>query len=86
MILNLFLGREPSVASYLILSFCSYFWRQLSSGVAGRFEIFLIGYFLYYSPRPAKFTERPRPGVQMICSSFSAGKIFFLPNSPLKVV
>lgn len=37
----------------------------------------IVNFFLYYSPRPAKFTERPRPGVQMICSSFSAGKIFF---------
>lgn len=24
--------------------------------------------------RPSKFIERPRPGVQMICSSFSAGR------------
>ncbi|GAB5571679.1 PH-interacting protein isoform X1 [Prionailurus iriomotensis] len=28
-------------------------------------------------PRPAKFTERPRPGVQMICSSFSADFHFY---------
>lgn len=26
------------------------------------------------SQRPSKFTERSRPGVQMICSSFSAGE------------
>ncbi|KAK2507744.1 hypothetical protein MC885_000988, partial [Smutsia gigantea] len=30
---------------------------------------------LKFSPRPLKFTEKPRPGVQMLCSSFSVGKI-----------
>lgn len=83
MISNLFLGREPSIASYLILSY-DYLLKQLISGVSP-FGIFLIFYFLYCSPRPAKFTERPRPGVQMICSSFSAGKIFFLCKVHLKL-
>ncbi|XP_036104418.1 PH-interacting protein isoform X4 [Molossus molossus] len=36
---------------------------------------------LLLSPRPAKFTERPRPGVQMICSSFSAGGMFLATGS-----
>uniref|UniRef100_A0A8D0GIV0 Pleckstrin homology domain interacting protein n=1 Tax=Sphenodon punctatus TaxID=8508 RepID=A0A8D0GIV0_SPHPU len=33
------------------------------------------------NPRPSKFTERPRPGVQMICSSFSAGGMFLATGS-----
>uniref|UniRef100_A0A673MM65 PH-interacting protein-like n=1 Tax=Sinocyclocheilus rhinocerous TaxID=307959 RepID=A0A673MM65_9TELE len=31
--------------------------------------------------RPSKFIERPRPGVQMICSSFSAGGMFLATGS-----
>lgn len=30
--------------------------------------------FFFLSNRPVKFTEKPRPGVQMLCSSFSVGK------------
>ncbi|XP_076874728.1 PH-interacting protein isoform X2 [Brachyhypopomus gauderio] len=36
---------------------------------------------LKFGPRPSKFTERPRPGVQMICSSFSAGGMFLATGS-----
>uniref|UniRef100_A0A8C3RED8 Pleckstrin homology domain interacting protein n=1 Tax=Cyanoderma ruficeps TaxID=181631 RepID=A0A8C3RED8_9PASS len=36
---------------------------------------------LKINPRPTKFTERPRPGVQMICSSFSAGGMFLATGS-----
>ncbi|XP_015203672.1 PH-interacting protein isoform X1 [Lepisosteus oculatus] len=36
---------------------------------------------LKFSQRPSKFTERPRPGVQMICSSFSAGGMFLATGS-----
>ncbi|XP_064196631.1 PH-interacting protein isoform X3 [Anguilla rostrata] len=35
----------------------------------------------FSSQRPSKFTERPRPGVQMICSSFSAGGMFLATGS-----
>ncbi|KAI4883177.1 hypothetical protein NFI96_033131, partial [Prochilodus magdalenae] len=31
--------------------------------------------FRYVRDRPQKFTERPRPGVQMVCSSFSPGTV-----------
>ncbi|KAG9348519.1 hypothetical protein JZ751_002255 [Albula glossodonta] len=34
-----------------------------------------------FSDRPHKFTERPRPGVQVICSSFSAGGMFLATGS-----
>ncbi|XP_072525328.1 bromodomain and WD repeat-containing protein 3 [Salminus brasiliensis] len=34
-----------------------------------------------FSDRPQKFTERPRPGVQMVCSSFSPGGIFLATGS-----
>lgn len=73
---QLVLGREPSVAFYLILSFCNYFLKQLIFGLADPFGDIVNCLFFVFSPRPAKFTERPRPGVQMICSSFSAGKLF----------
>uniref|UniRef100_A0A4W4HN02 PH-interacting protein n=1 Tax=Electrophorus electricus TaxID=8005 RepID=A0A4W4HN02_ELEEL len=36
---------------------------------------------LKFGPRPSKFTERPRPGVQMMCSSFSAGGMFLATGS-----
>uniref|UniRef100_A0A8B9JZI7 Bromodomain and WD repeat domain containing 1 n=1 Tax=Astyanax mexicanus TaxID=7994 RepID=A0A8B9JZI7_ASTMX len=34
-----------------------------------------------FSDRPQKFTERPRPGVQMVCSSFSPGGMFLATGS-----
>ncbi|KAG7470510.1 hypothetical protein MATL_G00114580 [Megalops atlanticus] len=39
-----------------------------------------------FSDRPHKFTERPRPGVQMICSSFSAGGMFLATGSTDHVI
>uniref|UniRef100_A0A673MM54 PH-interacting protein-like n=1 Tax=Sinocyclocheilus rhinocerous TaxID=307959 RepID=A0A673MM54_9TELE len=36
---------------------------------------------LKFGCRPSKFIERPRPGVQMICSSFSAGGMFLATGS-----
>ncbi|KAL4661021.1 PH-interacting protein [Arapaima gigas] len=39
-----------------------------------------------FSSRPSKFTERPRPGVQMICSSFSAGGMFLATGSTDHVI
>uniref|UniRef100_A0A673MKD6 PH-interacting protein-like n=1 Tax=Sinocyclocheilus rhinocerous TaxID=307959 RepID=A0A673MKD6_9TELE len=36
---------------------------------------------LKFGQRPSKFIERPRPGVQMICSSFSAGGMFLATGS-----
>uniref|UniRef100_A0A8C4HYF5 PH-interacting protein n=1 Tax=Dicentrarchus labrax TaxID=13489 RepID=A0A8C4HYF5_DICLA len=36
---------------------------------------------LKFGQRPSKFTERSRPGVQMICSSFSAGGMFLATGS-----
>uniref|UniRef100_A0A8C2T6Z9 Bromodomain and WD repeat-containing protein 1 n=1 Tax=Coturnix japonica TaxID=93934 RepID=A0A8C2T6Z9_COTJA len=34
-----------------------------------------------FSNRPVKFTEKPRPGVQMLCSSFSVGGMFLATGS-----
>ncbi|XP_064158821.1 bromodomain and WD repeat-containing protein 3 isoform X1 [Anguilla rostrata] len=39
-----------------------------------------------FSDRPHKFTERPRPGVQVICSSFSAGGMFLVTGSTDHVI
>ncbi|XP_018604343.2 bromodomain and WD repeat-containing protein 3 isoform X2 [Scleropages formosus] len=39
-----------------------------------------------FSDRPLKFTERPRPGVQMVCSSFSAGGMFLATGSTDHVI
>ncbi|XP_051909419.1 PH-interacting protein [Hippocampus zosterae] len=36
---------------------------------------------LKFGQRPSKFTERSRPGVQMMCSSFSAGGMFLATGS-----
>ena len=70
--------RKGAICYFLFNSvFRWLFFKTVISGIAIHFGIFLTVYFLFCSPRPAKFTERPRPGVQMICSSFSAGKIFF---------
>ncbi|XP_051006254.1 bromodomain and WD repeat-containing protein 1 [Acomys russatus] len=41
---------------------------------------------LKFSPRPLKFTEKPRPGVQMLCSSFSAGGMFLATGSTDHVI
>ncbi|XP_044940428.1 bromodomain and WD repeat-containing protein 1 isoform X1 [Mustela putorius furo] len=41
---------------------------------------------LKFSPRPLKFTEKPRPGVQMLCSSFSVGGMFLATGSTDHVI
>uniref|UniRef100_A0AAQ4QE48 Bromodomain and WD repeat domain containing 1 n=1 Tax=Gasterosteus aculeatus aculeatus TaxID=481459 RepID=A0AAQ4QE48_GASAC len=39
-----------------------------------------------FSDRPHKFTERPRPGVQTVCSSFSSGGMFLATGSTDDVI
>ncbi|MEQ2262313.1 Bromodomain and WD repeat-containing protein 1 [Xenotaenia resolanae] len=39
-----------------------------------------------FSDRPCKFTERPRPGVQTVCSSFSPGGMFLATGSTDDVI
>ncbi|XP_010188294.1 PREDICTED: bromodomain and WD repeat-containing protein 1 [Mesitornis unicolor] len=39
-----------------------------------------------FNSRPVKFTEKPRPGVQMLCSSFSAGGMFLATGSTDHVI
>ncbi|KAM9734018.1 bromodomain and WD repeat-containing protein 3 [Menidia menidia] len=39
-----------------------------------------------FSDRPHKFTERPRPGVQTVCSSFSPGGMFLVTGSTDDVI
>uniref|UniRef100_A0A8D0DAI1 Bromodomain and WD repeat domain containing 1 n=1 Tax=Sander lucioperca TaxID=283035 RepID=A0A8D0DAI1_SANLU len=39
-----------------------------------------------FSDRPYKFTERPRPGVQTVCSSFSPGGMFLATGSTDDVI
>uniref|UniRef100_A0A671SK19 Bromodomain and WD repeat-containing protein 3-like n=1 Tax=Sinocyclocheilus anshuiensis TaxID=1608454 RepID=A0A671SK19_9TELE len=39
-----------------------------------------------FSDRPHKFTERPRPGVQTVCSSFSPGGVFLATGSTDDVI
>uniref|UniRef100_A0A4W5P5A6 Bromodomain and WD repeat domain containing 1 n=1 Tax=Hucho hucho TaxID=62062 RepID=A0A4W5P5A6_9TELE len=41
---------------------------------------------IHFSDRPQKFTERPRPGVQMVCSSFSPGGMFLATGSTDDVI
>ncbi|XP_042543164.1 bromodomain and WD repeat-containing protein 1 isoform X1 [Dipodomys spectabilis] len=41
---------------------------------------------LKFNPRPLKFTEKPRPGVQMLCSSFSVGGMFLATGSTDHVI
>uniref|UniRef100_A0A673LM17 Bromodomain and WD repeat-containing protein 3-like n=1 Tax=Sinocyclocheilus rhinocerous TaxID=307959 RepID=A0A673LM17_9TELE len=41
---------------------------------------------LFISDRPHKFTERPRPGVQTVCSSFSPGGVFLATGSTDDVI
>uniref|UniRef100_A0A8C9F7K3 Bromodomain and WD repeat domain containing 1 n=1 Tax=Pavo cristatus TaxID=9049 RepID=A0A8C9F7K3_PAVCR len=42
--------------------------------------------FFFLSNRPVKFTEKPRPGVQMLCSSFSVGGMFLATGSTDHVI
>ncbi|XP_069492166.1 bromodomain and WD repeat-containing protein 1 isoform X2 [Ambystoma mexicanum] len=39
-----------------------------------------------FNNRPLKFTERPRPGVQMLCSSFSVGGMFLATGSTDQII
>ncbi|XP_075906075.1 bromodomain and WD repeat-containing protein 3 [Nelusetta ayraudi] len=39
-----------------------------------------------FSDRPIKFTERPRPGIQTVCSSFSPGGMFLATGSTDDVI
>ncbi|XP_032075095.1 bromodomain and WD repeat-containing protein 1 isoform X1 [Thamnophis elegans] len=39
-----------------------------------------------FNNRPLKFTEKPRPGVQMLCSSFSVGGMFLVTGSTDHVI
>uniref|UniRef100_A0A8C6JF33 Bromodomain and WD repeat-containing protein 1 n=1 Tax=Melopsittacus undulatus TaxID=13146 RepID=A0A8C6JF33_MELUD len=39
-----------------------------------------------FNNRPVKFTEKPRPGVQMLCSSFSVGGMFLATGSTDHVI
>ncbi|XP_066478380.1 bromodomain and WD repeat-containing protein 1 isoform X2 [Tiliqua scincoides] len=39
-----------------------------------------------FSNKPLKFTEKPRPGVQMLCSSFSVGGMFMATGSTDHVI
>ncbi|KAK7172228.1 hypothetical protein R3I93_004517 [Phoxinus phoxinus] len=40
----------------------------------------------FFSDRPHKFTEKPRPGVQTVCSSFSPGGMFLATGSTDDVI
>lgn len=39
-----------------------------------------------FNTKPVKFTEKPRPGVQMLCSSFSVGGMFLATGSTDHVI
>uniref|UniRef100_A0A8C6JB39 Uncharacterized protein n=1 Tax=Melopsittacus undulatus TaxID=13146 RepID=A0A8C6JB39_MELUD len=43
-------------------------------------------HLFFLSNRPVKFTEKPRPGVQMLCSSFSVGGMFLATGSTDHVI
>uniref|UniRef100_G3UTV6 Pleckstrin homology domain interacting protein n=1 Tax=Meleagris gallopavo TaxID=9103 RepID=G3UTV6_MELGA len=76
-------GHSASITSLQFSPLCSGSKRYLSStGADGTicFWLWDAG-TLKINPRPTKFTERPRPGVQMICSSFSAGGMFLATGS-----
>uniref|UniRef100_A0A8C3CMY5 Pleckstrin homology domain interacting protein n=1 Tax=Cairina moschata TaxID=8855 RepID=A0A8C3CMY5_CAIMO len=76
-------GHSASITSLQFSPLCSGSKRYLSStGADGTicFWLWDAG-TLKINPRPTKFMERPRPGVQMICSSFSAGGMFLATGS-----
>ncbi|XP_029451437.1 PH-interacting protein isoform X2 [Rhinatrema bivittatum] len=76
-------GHSASITSLQFSPLCSGSKRYLSStGADGTicFWLWDAG-TLKINPRPTKYTERPRPGVQMICSSFSAGGMFLATGS-----
>ncbi|XP_069462392.1 PH-interacting protein isoform X2 [Ambystoma mexicanum] len=76
-------GHSASITSLQFSPLCSASKRFLSStGADGTicFWQWDAG-TLKINPRPMKFTERPRPGVQMICSSYSAGGMLLATGS-----
>uniref|UniRef100_A0A8C8SKQ5 PH-interacting protein n=1 Tax=Pelusios castaneus TaxID=367368 RepID=A0A8C8SKQ5_9SAUR len=76
-------GHSASITSLQFSPLCSGSKRYLSStGADGTicFWLWDAG-TLKINPRPTKFMERPRPGVQMICSSFSSGGMFLATGS-----
>ncbi|KAM8954150.1 PH-interacting protein [Pelodytes ibericus] len=76
-------GHSGSITSLQFSPLCSGSKRYLSStGADGTicFWLWDAG-TLKINPRPTKYTERPRPGVQMICSSFSSGGMFLATGS-----
>ncbi|KAG8444855.1 hypothetical protein GDO86_009854 [Hymenochirus boettgeri] len=76
-------GHSASITSLQFSPLCSGSKRYLSStGADGTicFWLWDAG-TLKINPRPTKCMERPRPGVQMICSSFSSGGMFFATGS-----
>ncbi|KAJ8355742.1 hypothetical protein SKAU_G00185360 [Synaphobranchus kaupii] len=76
-------GHGASITSLQFSPLCSGTKRFLSSTGADGSICFWQwdARTLKFSQRPSKFTERPRPGVQMICSSFSAGGMFLATGS-----
>uniref|UniRef100_A0AAQ5XVB5 Bromo domain-containing protein n=1 Tax=Amphiprion ocellaris TaxID=80972 RepID=A0AAQ5XVB5_AMPOC len=68
-------GHAASITSLQFSPLCSGSKRYLSSTGADGTICFWQwdARTLKFGQRPSKFTERSRPGVQMICSSFSAG-------------
>ncbi|MBN3285500.1 PHIP protein, partial [Polyodon spathula] len=81
-------GHEASITSLQFSPLCSGSKRYLSSTGADGSICFWQwdARTLKFSQRPSKFTERPRPGVQMICSSFSAGGMFLATGSTDQII
>uniref|UniRef100_A0A8C2B1G8 PH-interacting protein n=1 Tax=Cyprinus carpio TaxID=7962 RepID=A0A8C2B1G8_CYPCA len=76
-------GHTASITSLQFSPLCSGNRRFLSSTGADGTICFWQwdARTLKFGQRPSKFIERPRPGVQMICSSFSAGGMFLATGS-----
>ncbi|XP_016368564.1 PH-interacting protein-like [Sinocyclocheilus rhinocerous] len=76
-------GRRIFTVRHLFSPLCSGNKRFLSSTGADGTICFWQwdARTLKFGQRPSKFIERPRPGVQMICSSFSAGGMFLATGS-----
>ncbi|XP_034755194.1 PH-interacting protein isoform X3 [Etheostoma cragini] len=76
-------GHAASITSLQFSPFCCGSKRYLSSTGADGTICFWQwdARTLKFGQRPSKFTERSRPGVQMICSSFSAGGMFLATGS-----
>ncbi|XP_041108367.1 PH-interacting protein isoform X1 [Polyodon spathula] len=81
-------GHEASITSLQFSPLCSGSKRYLSSTGADGSICFWQwdARTLKFSQRKSKFTERPRPGVQMICSSFSAGGMFLATGSTDQII